>query len=101
MIHLAVIHSCIVTAKRQKLCMRAGFQDPSLLYNKDLVCVPDRRKSVGYGNDRTGTGNIRDRFLNLLFCFDIHGSRGFVKNNDGSPAENSPCDSDPLLLPSA
>ena len=78
--------------------MFAPFYDLTLMHHTDLICVTDRRETVGDHYGRTVLHQVLQRFLYQTFGFRIQGGCGLIQDQDRGILQDRTGDTDSLAL---
>ena len=84
----------------QKLVVRAGLDDLSLLQDHDPVGAAHRRETMGDDEGRSAFGETLDRFQKQTFRSRVESARRFVQEQDGRVLQERAGDGEALAFAS-
>ena len=76
----------------EQILMLAGLNDFTIFYNKDHICLTNRRKTMSNHERGTALHQMLDRILNQFLRHRIDGRGGLIKYENPRISQNGPCE---------
>ncbi len=87
------------TGTNQKRRVGPSFDDSPPFEDQDPVRATDGRESMGDDENGSARNELAQGLLDEGFVVGVHQDGGFIQDQDGGVAQESPCDGEPLALP--
>lgn len=87
--------------RMQKLLVRSSLNHTTFVHNKNLVTADDSRASMRHDKGGASDHQPPQGLLESIFESDIQGGGGFIKNQNAGISDESPSESEALLLTTA